>query len=226
MRLGHPSNVKSSLTATRHVIRAVTKFQLPLAVNQAYRRQRSPNPFALKSMHPVLSGTLCKPLLRVQNTHHSVTRSTIQAHVAKNFKPFKVRCPFSPVYPPFCMSHILLSFIYVPCIALLVCSFPSHPLSFSVWLSSSYSALLHTGRTRPPGPHPVPCIPIITRAHTRWSRYHQARLTAFTPWARLTLMPRALTSAHPQSSITSPPHLTPPRRPHPHRSMGRSPLTP
>ena len=84
MRLGHPSNVKSSLTATRHVIRAVTKFQLPLAVNQGNARQ-----IALKSMHPVLSGTLCKPLLRVQNTHHSVTRSTIQAHVAKNFKPFK-----------------------------------------------------------------------------------------------------------------------------------------
>jgi hypothetical protein len=74
------------------------------------------------------------------------------------------------------MSHILLSFIYVPCIALLVCSFPSHPLSFSVWLSSSYSALPHTGRTRPPGPHPVPCISIITHAHTRWSRYHQGRL--------------------------------------------------
>ena len=74
------------------------------------------------------------------------------------------------------MSHILLSFIYVPCISLLVCSFPSHPFSFSVWLSSSYSALPHTGRTRPPGPHPVPCISIITHAHTRWSRYHQARL--------------------------------------------------
>ena len=86
MRLGHPSNVKSSLTATRHVIRAVTKSQLPLAVNQAYKEQRSPNPFALESMHPVLSGTLCKPLLRVQNTHHSVTRSTIQAHVANIFK--------------------------------------------------------------------------------------------------------------------------------------------
>ncbi len=93
MRLGHPSNVKSSLTATRHVIRAVTKFQLPSAVNQAYKRQRSPNPFALKSMHPVLSGTLCKPLLRVQNTHHSVTRSTIQAHVAKNFNRFKLMWP-------------------------------------------------------------------------------------------------------------------------------------
>ena len=59
--------------------------------------------------------------------------------------------------------------------------------------------------------------------------YHHARAhalvtlpsgpaTAFTPWALLTLMPRALTSAHLQSSITSPPHFTPPRRPHPHRS--------
>ena len=115
------------------------------------------------------------------------------------------------------MSHILLSFIYVPCIALLVCSFPSHPFSFSVWLSSSYSALPHTGRTRPPGPHPVPCISIITHAHTRWSRYHQARLTAFTPWARLTLMPRALTSAQPQSSnhVPSAPHAASPASPAP-----------
>ena len=50
------------------------------------------------------------------------------------------------------------------------------PWTSNGWLSSSYSTLPHTGRTRPPGPHPVPCISIITHAHTRWSRYHQARL--------------------------------------------------
>ena len=44
-------------------------------------------------------------------------------------------------------------------------------------------------------------------------------------------MPRALTSAHPQSSVTSPPQVTPPRQSHPHRSpqlsraRGRSPHT-
>lgn len=158
--------------------------------------------------------------------HPLSNRVDVSSSISLIFKPFKVRCPFSPVYPPFCMSHILLSFIYVPCIALLVCSFPSHPFSFSVWLSSSYSALPHTGRTRPPGPHPVPCISIITHAHTRWSRYHQARLPPLHhgPGSRscLGLSPRPNRKAQ----ITSPPHLTPPRRPRPHRSMGRSPLTP
>ncbi len=60
--------------------------------------------------------------------------------------------------------------------------------------------------------------------------YHHARVhvlvtlpsgpaTAFTPWARLTLMPQALTSAHQQSSITSPQQITQPRRPHQHSSQ-------
>jgi hypothetical protein len=41
--------------------------------------------------------------------------------------------------------------------------------------------------------------------------------TAFTPWARLTLMPRALTSAHPQSSnhVPSAPHAASPASPAP-----------
>ena len=134
--------------------------------------------------------------------------------------PSRYVVPFHPFTHPF--SHILLSFKYVPCIALLVCSLPSHPFSLSVWLSSSYSALPHTGRTRPPGPHPVPCISIITHAHTRWSRYHQARLPPLHhgPGSRscLGLSPWPTRKAQ----ITSPPHLTPPRRPHPHRSMGRS----
>jgi hypothetical protein len=59
------------------------------------------------------------------------------------------------------------------------------------------------------GPHlasrpiPGPVQILITHAHMHWSRHHQARLPHFTPWARLTLLSRALTLAHPQSSITS-----------------------
>ena len=48
MRLGHPSDVKSSLTATRHVIWAVTKIQLPLAVILPYKGTALADPIASK----------------------------------------------------------------------------------------------------------------------------------------------------------------------------------
>ena len=49
MRLGHTSDVKSSLTATRHVIWAVTKIQLPLAVILPYKGAALADSIASKS---------------------------------------------------------------------------------------------------------------------------------------------------------------------------------
>ncbi len=52
MRLGHPSDVKSSLTATRHVIWAVTKTPLPLAVIQAHKGAALADSICFENLHP------------------------------------------------------------------------------------------------------------------------------------------------------------------------------
>ncbi len=104
------------------------------------------------------------------------------------------------------------------CLACLSASLPSLlSLSRLAIFSLHYSSAHGPQPASRPAPGPVQSL--ITHAHTRWSRYHQARLPPFTPWTRLTLLPRALTSAHPQSSITSPPQVTQPRRPHQHCSQ-------
>ncbi len=91
-----------------------------------------------------------------------------------NFQTLQGTLPLSPVYPPCALFPICLSPEYVPCTVLLVCFSPFHPLLFLFGYLLS-TLLCHTGSTRPPDPHPVPCNSIITHAHTRWSRYHQAR---------------------------------------------------
>ena len=140
---------------------------------------------------------------------------TIQAHFPKFSIPSRYVVPFTRLPTRSCST-----FIFHPnmSLALSCMSFrfsPFHSLCLAIF-SLHYPAA-H-------GPHPA-AGPAPGPVHL----YHHARAhalvtlssgpaAAFTPWARLTLLPRALTSAHPQSSITSPPHFTPPRRPHPHRS--------
>ncbi len=99
----------------------------------------------------------------------------IQARDPNFSNPSRYVVPFTCL-PTLCLFHIHLPSEYVPCTVLLVCLSLSLPLSPFVWLYSLYTTLPLTGSTRPPGQHPVPCISIITHAHTRWSRYHQARL--------------------------------------------------
>jgi hypothetical protein len=197
---------------------------LPLAVIQVYKGSNTRKFPCSEKFVPVFKSGRSVTAHCVFK-HPLSNRVDVSSSISLIFKPFKVRCPFSPVYPPFaCPTFSLIRICSLHCLSCLFVSLTS--ISPSVWLSSSYSTLPHTGRTRPPGPHPVPCISIITHAHTRWSRYHQARLPPLHhgPGSRscLGLSPRPTRKAQ----ITSPPHLTPPRRPHPHRSMGRSPLTP
>jgi hypothetical protein len=115
---------------------------------------------------------------------------------------------------PLLVFHLELSF----CIVSPVCPFLSHPFSlFHVWLSSLYASLPTRAAPGLPARTRTRATPHHARAHALVT-LPSGRLPPFTPWARLTLLPRAFTSAHPQSSITSPPQVTPPRQPHQHRS--------
>jgi len=147
---------------------------LPLAVIQVYKGSNTRKFPCSEKFVPVFKSGRSVTAHCVFK-HPLSNRVDVSSSISLIFKPFKVRCPFSPVYPPFaCPTFSLIRICSLHCLSCLFVSLTS--ISPSVWLSSSYSTLPHTGRTRPPGPHPVPCISIITHAHTRWSRYHQARL--------------------------------------------------